>query len=273
MLLGEGLCSEDQGGGPIREGGRVCSGDCAAVRFLHERSFQRCNLVDVHGVVLLVLGDHQGGAFPLGDLHGDDFGLEDGLLLLPCGLCTAVGLEGEPVLVGAGDAELACSVLRAVTHCKLVVDVPEAVPDQAVLGGGVAVRGLRACEVPRDEGHVLHAARDRSGSMPELDVLRRERHGLEPRCAHLVHRRRLRRLRKPREDRRLPRRRLPHPRGKYIPHVHVRDAFGWQRRAREGCLYCMRPQPWRGGVLERPHKLKIGKVVNAMSMARGGASM
>lgn len=182
--LGDILAAEDEGGGAVVERGAVGGGDGAGA-VAHEGRLELLDLVELEAVVAFVLGDDRVALLAL-DRHGDDLVLEEAGR--PGFLGALVGRDGELVLLLAGDFVLLGRVLGAVAHVDLVVHVPQAVGDQPVLQLLLAERRLlaRAREVVRDAAHVLHAAGHDGLGAAQLDVLRRDRHGLEPARAHLV---------------------------------------------------------------------------------------
>jgi hypothetical protein len=138
----------------------------------------------------LVLRHHDRVLLPLRHGDGNDLGVE--LAGLHRGAGAPVALDGEGVLLLAGDVELPRDELAGVAHVVVVVDVPETVEDHPVeqLSVPEPLPGARLGQVVGRVGHRLHAAGHDDLGVAGPDGLRRERDRLEAGPADLVHRHR-----------------------------------------------------------------------------------
>lgn len=189
MRLQEGFGDEDEGGGAVGERGGVGGGDGAGAvgdeGGAHGAEFF---LVEGDGW-FFVLVDRGGGGFALGarDFDGADFrfkGAGGGGLL---GFLD--GADGVGVLVGAGDGVVFGAFFGLEAHVLGAVGVGEAVFQEAVDEGVVAVFGgfAEGGEVVGDVGHGFGAAGDDAGGIAGHDCLGGDNDGFGARGADFVH--------------------------------------------------------------------------------------
>lgn len=231
VLLGDALAPEDEGRGAVVHARRVTRRDGAAV-FL-ERGPQRRELGLVELVVAFVARDDGVAFLPL-HRHGGDLVVE--LPFLPRRLCASVRLHRIRVLRLPRDIISLRRLLRTDAHVNLIVDVPQAVLDEAVLELQLAERRLLRCarEVVRDARHALHAAGDLGVGEAELDVLGREDDGLHAGGADLVDGDGFGGRGEAGEDGGLPGGRLADAALEHVAHVHVCYFGGGHLGALEG---------------------------------------
>mmetsp|Transcript_13544 Transcript_13544/g.23753 ORF Transcript_13544/g.23753 Transcript_13544/m.23753 type:complete len:431 (-) Transcript_13544:20-1312(-) len=184
VLAGEFAAHDHHGGGSVVQLGSIGRRDSAV---LLEGRLQGAHLVHLDRTELLVLRHHRGlGALLASD--GDRRHLEIELTGLPSSRSTLITGDGESVLVLTGDAVLGGAGLAAVAHVLVVVDVPEAVVDQAIDDGvvseSVAVAGTR--QIVRNVGHRLHTTRNGHITVARGNAQCRKHHSLHATGTHLV---------------------------------------------------------------------------------------
>lgn len=234
VLLGDLLVTKHQRAGTIVERAAVRRRHSARPRTI-KRRLERGDLLQLETVVALVLRNDSIALLAL-DSDSDDLVVEQ--LLLPRRLRPLVRLDRERVLLLASHLVLLRRRLRAVAHVDLVVHVPQAVLDQAVVQLHLAERRLlrRASEVVRHAAHVLHAARDQSLFLAKLDLLRGDADGFHAAGADLVDGRRFDTGRQAGEHACLTRRGLSHAALEHVAHVDMAELLHWHRGASDGFL-------------------------------------
>lgn len=184
VLLSNLLVAQNKSASSVVKGRRVGGSDGAGA-VTDKGRLQGGDLLELDVQVPLVSVDDD---LALAVLNGNGGDFVSKGLVSPSFLCVAVRLDGVFVLLLTGDVVLLDSVLAAVAHVELGVDISQPILDQAVLELGVSKgrKAARAVDVVRNLGHVLHATGDLGLSKTKLDVLRSESDGLETRRAHLV---------------------------------------------------------------------------------------
>ena len=190
---------EDESRRAVAEGGRVGSGD--ETSSLEGRA-KAGNLVGDDLLVLLVLADD---GFALLALDCDRNYLSIEGTRAPSTGSAGVRFESMSVDLFAGDAMLLCRVFAAVTHREVVVDVPEAIVLEGILGRELAKGWVLAREQESNRpiskhdrwetsrhsrcvAHALHASGSDDGAFTKFNGLCGQHNGLHAAGADLVDR-------------------------------------------------------------------------------------
>lgn len=188
VSLEEGFRDEDESRGAVGERGGVGGGDGAgAIGYEGRFHAPEFLLVERH-LGFFVLVHHRRGFAPgAGDLHGCNFLGEEAVLGGFLGFLD--GADGVGVLVGAGNGVVAAAFFGCEAHVFAGVGVGEAVFEEAVDEGVVAVFAAlsQSGKVVGDVGHGLGAAGYDAGGVAGHDGLGGEDDGFGARGAHLVY--------------------------------------------------------------------------------------
>lgn len=183
-LLELSLGDKDDGGGAIVDGGGVGGGDTTV--WLESRAHGlELGLVEVLDLVVALDLDW-GLAAATADLNGNNLGEQTSL---SGGLGLFVRVDSVLVLSLTGELVVLSAKLTGKTHVLLLVRVGEAVLQDTVDEGLVAVLGAgsKDREVVGSVGHGFGTASNDDVRSAEHDVLGAENNGLERRGADLVH--------------------------------------------------------------------------------------
>ena len=134
-----------------------------------------------------------------------------------------VAFQSEVVEIPSGEPILGCTEFPSVPHVEIVIDIPQAVFDQAIH----QLRMSEPIPLPRFlqqigcAGHVFHAAGHDDSGIAEGNGLRGHDQGLEAGPTDLVDRRGTNRVGDSGSDRGLSGRRLAEPGAEDAAHIHV----------------------------------------------------
>src|SRR5215213_7933113 len=249
--------SDDEGGGPVVDAGRVARGHAAAFfesGLQVREGFERRVLARP-----LVRSDEERLALLLG--HFDRYDLAVEAPFLHGGDRLAVRVERELVLLFARDVVPLCDDLARVPHVPVVKGAPEAVGyhriDHLLVAEPVALP--RIPEQVRRVRHRFHAAGDRRFVLAGFYGVGREHDGLQSRAADLVDREGGDGVRDTRAQGDLPGGVLPVARLHDVPHDDLVYDLRIYARPLYGGAGGDHPEVDRAEILELPEQLADGR--------------